>query len=139
MDIGLLHHLVGGVLTGAGGIHLLRGAARAARRGEVRSVGKVVDFQPRDSGQGLWYAPIVAFVDESGAKREFTDDFATRAPLHHAGEAVRVTYPPGRPGDARVDSARHTVWTVAVPLAMAALFLTVSLALLVPIGWDALQ
>ena len=51
--------------------------------------------------------------------------------MHDVGETVAVTYPPERPGEARVNSAKHNVWTVGLPLAMGAAFLVVSLVLLV--------
>ena len=139
MDIGFLIHLVGGIGIGVAAVWLTLQGARSLRRGDVRSVGKVVDFQPRNTDEGLMYAPIVAFVDGSGAKREFTDEFASPGPMHHVGELVPVTYPPERPGDARVNSARHNVWTIALPLAMGAVFLVISLVLLVPIARDHLQ
>ncbi|WP_328534421.1 DUF3592 domain-containing protein [Micromonospora zamorensis] len=94
---------------------------RKLRRTGVASVGTVIGHE-RTVDDGPLYAPVIAFVDENGRKRQFTVAIRSSGRVHSVGQEVPVIYPPGRPNDPRLASFRHHLVTVGLPLAVGALF-----------------
>ncbi|MET7822787.1 DUF3592 domain-containing protein [Micromonospora zamorensis] len=94
---------------------------RKLRRTGVASVGTVIGHE-RTVDDGPLYAPVIAFVDENGRKRQFTVAIRTSGLVHSVGEEVPVIYPPGRPNDPRLASFRHHLVKVGLPLTVGALF-----------------
>jgi hypothetical protein len=94
---------------------------RQLRRTGVASVGTVMRHD-ETSDDGSLYAPVIAFVDEDGAERQFTVATRTSWRIHRVGQRVPVTYPPGRPDAPRLSSLTHDALAVGLPLAFGALF-----------------
>ena len=99
---------------------------RRLRHSGVVSAGTVVRHD-ETFDDGSLYAPVIAFVDEGGAERQFTVAMRTSWRIHRVGQRVQVTYPPGRPEAPRLSSLTHDALAVGLPLAFGALFALVGL------------
>ncbi|MET8121332.1 DUF3592 domain-containing protein [Micromonospora sp. NPDC005189] len=120
MNSGAIITIVVGVSLACVGLFQAWGFRKLRRTG-VASVGTVVGHE-RTVDDGALYAPVIAFVDENGRKRQFTVPTRTSGRVHRVGQEVPVVYPPGRPHDPRLSSFTHYVLQVGLPLAVGALF-----------------
>ena len=103
--------------------HVLR-SVQFTRRG-VHQVGVVVRLETTGVAEGgaRIQAPVIAFVDERGVRREFTSNISSARPKLAAGESVPVAHLPGRPETARMHTTRHTVHVLAITSVAAVVFL----------------
>jgi uncharacterized protein DUF3592 len=129
VDLGVLIKLVGGVMVLVAGLTQVLKVPRL-RRDRIRTVGRVTGVKPFDTDEGRMYAPVVAFADEHGGAREFTAEWGVRGGQHDVGDEVAVTYPPGRPEDARLSTGLQNALTFVLPLGLGGIFILVGVFLL---------
>jgi hypothetical protein len=72
-------------------VHLGRNVYQLQTAGQ-RAIGTVVRLEIQSSSDGSSYYPIVRFVTERGASREFRDNTGSNPPSYRAGDAVKVLY-----------------------------------------------
>ena len=101
--VGGIFALVGLIFAGVGGWFYLEDRSLAANG--VHAQGTVIDVvSSRDSDGDYTYRPVVEFLDEGGARHEFTGKVGSNPPAHSTGERVDVIYSPWSPTDATIDS-----------------------------------
>ncbi|MBT2409094.1 DUF3592 domain-containing protein [Streptomyces sp. ISL-12] len=132
--------LLGILLCGAAGALLLWPALRDAaqvrrlrrlRRHGVRTSGVVVDGVRVRDGDGLTWAPIIAFADQYGYRVEFTPKARGTGLGFATGRQVPVVCLADDPQSARVDMRRHLTGPVCFPLGGAVVFLGAGVAIAV--------
>jgi Protein of unknown function (DUF3592) len=68
----------------------------------IRTTGKIVGYQTRQSEDSTFYVARVQFIDDAGREREFVDTYGNTSPAKEAGGTLPVVYPKGAPQHARV-------------------------------------
>ncbi|MFF3460381.1 DUF3592 domain-containing protein [Streptomyces sp. NPDC002730] len=78
------------------------------RNSGIRAVALVTRVVERDTGDGKWRAPVVAFTDDRDTNGEYeirTDHNNPPRP----GATVNVIYRPGRPASVRLDTPQRSL------------------------------
>lgn len=103
-------------------------ARAAATESATGTVIGLVESRTRKIGDPPSYAPVVRFEAE-GESREIQGSIYSKPASYRVGDPVRVVYPPGKPGDAYIDSWSE-VWLVPLILGgLAGAFLLVGVGL----------
>lgn len=87
-----------------------------------RAQGRVVELVQQPGGEGVRYAPKVAFVAATGLAYEIIYAVGRNAPAYEVGDTATVLYHPHRPLEARLEGAQ-ALWVPALGLGGLALVL----------------
>ncbi|MFI9645247.1 DUF3592 domain-containing protein [Streptomyces sp. NPDC052040] len=127
---------LGETILVAGGLLAVGGGLRESwvlwrmRRSGVRADGVVLRHEVTGHNDGhATYAPVVAYDDEHGSRREFRSRLSGSGRKPAEGSRVRVVHLPGRPETARLDTLHYKVTALSLLFGVGAVFLAVALYL----------
>jgi hypothetical protein len=102
--------------------------ARGAERNRSRVIIGSTDYSDSQLGESpAFYAPVIEFTDEDGTRREFRGKVSSSNRKLPEGSQVPVTYLPGRPETAMLDTLGYKAALLVFPLGVGAVFIAAGL------------
>jgi hypothetical protein len=113
------------------GVVLRYEMTQRARGAEGKRAGVIIgstDYSDSDLGESpAFYAPVIEFTDEDGTRQEFRGKVSSANRKLPKGSQVPVTYLPGRPETAMLDTLGYKAALLVFPLGVGAVFVAAGL------------
>lgn len=71
----------------------------------IEAEGRIIALHEKNASKGAAFHPIVSFMDESGKEITFTSKSGSYFYKNQVGETIKVVYPEGSPGEARIKAS----------------------------------